>query len=159
MSTSGSEQKTEEEVTSGPGETRRLAGRLLKDLPDRRIFALYGELGSGKTCFVQGLAAGLGIRRIVTSPTFTLVNEYRGRRALFHVDLYRLDDAGAAVDIGLDEYLESGELVAIEWAERVAGLLPEDTVHVRFQNLPDPDRRRVTITWSVRPAPPGRRAR
>ena len=160
MNTSNAAQKIEETITAGPDETRQLAGRLLADLPDRRIYALYGELGSGKTCFVQGLAMALGIRRIVTSPTFTIVNEYRGPRTLYHIDLYRLEDAAAALDVGLEDYLESGELVAVEWANRIGSLLPGNTVHVRFSNLPDPHKRRISITWlpdRVAPRPRARR--
>jgi tRNA threonylcarbamoyladenosine biosynthesis protein TsaE len=96
------------------------------------VVALHGELGAGKTALVQGLAAALGVAQPVTSPTFALVLEYPlpdGRR-LVHMDLYRLQELEALEAIGFEEYLESNDVIAIEWAERAAGLLPAATLHV-----------------------------
>ena len=132
-------------VTRSPAETWRLAAALLPRLPPGAVLALHGELGSGKTCFVQGLAAALGVTQAVTSPTFTLIHEYRGARPLYHVDLYRLPDAGAARDLGLEEYFRGDGLTAVEWAERAAALLPPDTWHLRFEVGAEPDERRSTI--------------
>ena len=101
-------------------------GRHLGGLLDRPfIIGLSGDLGAGKTVFIQGLARGLGVPENipVTSPTYTLVNEYPGRRTLYHVDLYRIEDPGELGDIGLDEILSGNCLAAVEWAER----LPEDS--------------------------------
>lgn len=108
-----------------------MAARLAEEMPAGTVLCLHGDLGAGKTCFVQGLAKGLKIRRPVGSPTFTLINEYRGVRALAHIDLYRIRGAGDAFELGLEDYLfEYDGLVAIEWAERVAELLPEEAWHV-----------------------------
>jgi len=132
-------------ITRSPKETWKAARRLLERLPARAVVALYGELGSGKTCFVQGLARALGIRRAVTSPTFTLVNEYPGPRPLFHVDLYRLADAAEAAALGLEEYFEREGVTAIEWAERAEELLPPHTVRVRLEPAARPNERRIRM--------------
>lgn len=126
-------------------DTHRLARRLLRQFPGRVVMALSGDLGSGKTCFVQGLAAALGITRPVTSPTFTLVHEYQGTRPLVHVDLYRLHDSREALMLGMEEYLETDGIVAVEWAERAEDIFPADTLHLEFRILPDSHARRITI--------------
>lgn len=132
-------------ISRSPEETRALAGSLLNAIGKGTVLALHGDLGSGKTCFVQGLANALGVDQIVTSPTFTIVNEYSGRRPLYHIDLYRVRGPGDVMSIGLDEYLESDGITAIEWAEKVDDLLPENTIHVTFEILPDQNARAVTI--------------
>ena len=106
----------------GEGWTAGLAGG--------EIFALHGVLGSGKTQLVKGLARGLGYRGDVTSPTFTLVHEYRGGRLpIYHLDLYRIQSEKEVVDIGLEEYVPSDGVTVIEWPERMASLLPPETRH------------------------------
>src|SRR5579884_1265368 len=136
-------------VTRGPwtyrsrsvGETRRLAEAIGRRLAGGEVFALYGEMGSGKTAFVAGLAAGLEVpARHVSSPTFVLVHEYRGRRLLVHGDLYRVDQSDIG-NLGLDDYFDDQTVVAIEWADRAGNLLPTDRVDVRFAH--DGKRRRV----------------
>ena len=99
------------------------------------VLALTGDLGAGKTHFVKGLAAGLGVNKAdVTSPTFTLVNEYNGGRLpLFHIDLYRLDSAEEAIAIGLDEYLSSSGVTVIEWADKFPELIPAAAKWRRFR--------------------------
>ncbi len=134
-----------EHVTHGEAATWELARRLLKELPPSFTLALHGDLGSGKTCFVQGLAQGLGIRQPVTSPTFTVINEYRGPRALYHIDLYRLGGPDEALAIGLEDYLDADGVKAIEWAERAGPLLRPDTVHIYFKTLSGPDNRAIQI--------------
>ena len=135
-----------EHITSSPLETQELAARILAELPDRAVLALHGDLGSGKTCFVQGLARALGIHRMVTSPTFTIVNEYRtGTRPLYHVDLYRLAPGRDLDMLGLDEYLDAAGITVIEWAERAVGWLPAHTFHIRFEVLTGEDRRRIVV--------------
>ena len=136
-----------EYITHSAAETRRLARCLLKTLPGRAVLALHGDLGGGKTCFVQGLAEGLGIRQPVTSPTFTLVHEYQGKRRLVHADLYRIRSTDDALSLGLDEYFETDGVVAVEWAERAAELLPADVVHIRFETLDAPRARRITVGY------------
>ncbi len=135
--------------TRSPAETRSLAASLLKELPDRRVYALRGELGSGKTCFVQGLAAALGVEQAVTSPTYTLVNEYETPSLrLAHMDLYRLRGPEEALDFGLDDYLaEAGVLTVIEWAERAGDLLPRHAVWLWFCAGERDGIRRIVIEW------------
>jgi tRNA threonylcarbamoyladenosine biosynthesis protein TsaE len=100
------------------------------DLVGGEIFALHGVLGAGKTQLVKGLARGLDYRGTVTSPTFTLVHEYRGGRlSLYHLDLYRVKDEREAISAGLEEYLPSDGVTIIEWPERIASLLPPQTRH------------------------------
>ncbi len=126
-------------------DTHKLARHLLKQLPGSRILALHGNLGSGKTCFVQGLAAALEIGRPVTSPTFTLVHEYQGTRPLVHVDLYRLRDSLDALMLGLEEYFESDGITAIEWAERAKDIFPPQTIHISFETMAESSSRRITV--------------
>jgi tRNA threonylcarbamoyladenosine biosynthesis protein TsaE len=100
------------------------------DLVGGEILALYGVLGSGKTQIVKGLARGLDYRGDVTSPTFTLVHEYRGGRLpIYHLDLYRIKDEREAVEAGLEEYLPGDGVTVVEWPERIASLLPPQTRH------------------------------
>ena len=99
------ERKTEQIRTASAAETQALAARLAAEMPQGTVLCLHGDLGAGKTCFVQGLAKALGVRRPVGSPTFTLINEYKGQRALAHIDLYRVRGAGDAFGLGLEDYL------------------------------------------------------
>lgn len=124
--------------TTGPDDTRALAARLADELTDGDLLVLTGDLGAGKTCFAQGLAAGLGIADRVTSPTFTLANRYRGRLTLHHLDVYRLDSLAETVDLGLGELLEDGVTV-IEWGDRIDPVLPADhlVVAIRFADEAD----------------------
>lgn len=112
--------------------TAALAARLAATLLGGATVALHGDLGAGKTVFARGLARGLGVREPVTSPTFTIVQEYAGTALkLYHLDLYRLDGAAAALAFGIEDFLQDpGAVTVIEWAERIAALLPPDTVHV-----------------------------
>lgn len=132
-------------LSSCPEDTMNLASELLRARPGRCIIALHGDLGAGKTCFVRGLARELGISQPITSPTFTIVQEYPSQRPLYHIDLYRLADPDEMLDLGFDEYLTQAAVVAIEWAERAGDLLPEDTVHVTLEPGDEDDQRRITI--------------
>ena len=118
-------------------------------MPGPLVIALYGELGSGKTCFVQGIASGLGIARLVTSPTFTLLNEYNGSRPLYHFDLYRITGGGDLLNMGFKEYCETGGIVAIEWAEHAESVLPPETIRIRFSTRPAPEERLLEWTSPV----------
>ena len=115
-----------EVITASPQETQELARRLGQLANAGTVLLLAGPLGAGKTSFVQGLARGLGITGVVNSPTFTIVKEYRGRLPLFHFDLYRLEEAEELWELGLDEYLDSVGVSALEWGERALALLPRD---------------------------------
>jgi tRNA threonylcarbamoyladenosine biosynthesis protein TsaE len=109
---------------------RALAGRLRAG----DLVALSGELGAGKTCLVKGIALGLGIAQVVTSPTFTIIHEHRdGRLPLYHVDLYRLDSMHNALATGIEEYLGRDGVTVIEWAEKIEPLLPVHTKHIRME--------------------------
>jgi tRNA threonylcarbamoyladenosine biosynthesis protein TsaE len=132
-------------VSRSPEDTHRLAARLRTRLGPGSVLALHGELGSGKTCLVQGLARALGVAAPVGSPTFTLVNEYPGSLPLYHVDLYRIRTPQEALALGLDDYLYGTGITAIEWAERVQDLLPPHTVHVELQAGAAPDERIITV--------------
>ena len=113
--------------------TWRLAAQLAAQLPDGGVVALQGELGAGKTTFVQGLARALGITRPVTSPTFTLVGEDPGDRLLLvHMDLFRLRSPDDLLTIGFQEYLDRKALIAVEWPERAGDLLPQETIWVKI---------------------------
>ena len=122
-------------VTNNETETIREGEKLGRTLKPGSVVALYGDLGAGKTVFTRGLAAGLGINYNVSSPTFTIVNEYPGDVPLFHFDMYRLDDETELFDIGWDDYLDRGGVCVVEWSEKVPGAFTPDTVFVRFKNL------------------------
>ena len=128
-------------------ETLTIAQQLCQQYPPPMVYALHGPLGSGKTCFVQGLALALGIADPVLSPTFTLIREYRrGAVELVHVDLYRLHDPEALATLGLEEIFDREALVAVEWAERAAADLPARCLHVRFEPVTEEEHRRLTVT-------------
>lgn len=111
------------------------AEALLGMLGDRRVVVLRGEMGAGKTTFVRAVAAALGVEDRVTSPTFALVNHYRGGagQSVYHFDFYRIDSPSEAYDFGYEEYFYSGDLCLVEWPEKIEALLPPDTVEVRIR--------------------------
>ena len=120
-------------VSGSAGRTKEIGRRLGELIWQGGYICLYGELGAGKTTFVQGLAEGLGVKdAYVTSPSFALVNEYRGRLALYHIDLYRLSGPPELEDTGFSEYPGDG-VAAVEWPERAAGLLPEDRLDITME--------------------------
>ncbi len=101
-------------------DTEALGMRLAHSLPSgSQVIAMYGELGAGKTAFIRGLGQGLGIRELISSPTFTIVNEFQGERELYHFDMYRLCSADELFDIGWEDYLARGGVCAVEWSENV----------------------------------------
>ena len=135
-----------EYLSHSVAETEDLGARLAAVLSPGAVVAYTGGLGMGKTAFTRGLARGLGCRGRVTSPTFTIVNEYEGGRLpLFHFDMYRLADADALFDIGWEDYLDRGGVCAVEWSEQVAEAMPPETVYVTISRRPEDDRAR-TIT-------------
>lgn len=122
--------------------TQAWGAALAPQLAPGDVIALQGDLGAGKTNFVQGLARGLGIREDVNSPTFILANEYPGGRLpLYHVDAYRLENADEARGFGLDDYLNGNGVTVVEWAERVRDALPQDTLWIEFEYLGENERR------------------
>lgn len=131
-------------ITNSEAETEALGAKIAESLPDGAVVAFYGELGSGKTAFVRGMARGMGIDTLVNSPTFTIVNEYEGARRLFHFDMYRLGSADELFDIGWDDYLARGGVCAVEWSENVAEAFDGSEIAVRFEKTGG-DGRRITI--------------
>jgi len=113
-------------------ETQALGKALGSVLAAGDIVCLSGDLGAGKTAFVQGVAAGMGINDYVTSPTYTLINEYPGRIPLYHMDVYRLGDIDELADLGFEEYLDGSGVVLIEWADLIAVALPRDVLWVEI---------------------------
>jgi len=126
--------------TQSAEETRAAGERLGRTLAPGDVVALTGDLGAGKTCFVQGLARGLGARAWPTSPTFVLVNEYRADLPIHHVDAYRVAGPDEMIDVGLLELIDGDGVTLIEWADRVAALLPDRTIHVAIEGVGDEPR-------------------
>ena len=122
-------------ITDSAEETKRLAARLASALKPGDVLALEGELGSGKTQFVQGLAQGLGVSEdgYVRSPSFTLLNQYDGKLSLYHFDFYRLHNSLDLDDLGLEEYFDGKGITVIEWADRFPGALPKRAIHIKFE--------------------------
>ncbi len=140
--------------TNSAEETERLGQRLGETLRGGEVVAYLGELGAGKTAFTRGLARGLGISMRVTSPTYTIVNEYTGGRLpLFHFDMYRLGSEEELFDIGWEDYLARGGVCAVEWSENVSGAM-EDAITVRIEKTSD-EGRKITIEGSALDADPG----
>ena len=133
-----------EVVSNSPAETEALGERLAARLGPGTVVAFTGDLGAGKTAFTRGLALGLGVTERVTSPTFTIVNEYERRLPLFHFDMYRLGGEEELFDIGWEDYLARGGVCAVEWSENIAGAL-EDCVQVDIRRGAHDDQRLITI--------------
>ena len=120
--------------------TRELGARLGRAARPGDVLALYGDLGAGKTCFVQGVAAGLGVSEPVTSPTFILIAEYAGRLPLYHVDLYRTGSLEEIAALGLEELFDGDGVTVVEWAEKAEPILPPRAVRVRIHGVGDEPR-------------------
>jgi tRNA threonylcarbamoyladenosine biosynthesis protein TsaE len=131
--------------TRAPEETRDVGGALAELLAPGDVVSLTGDLGAGKTCFVQGAARALGVREPVASPTFVLVREYRGDVPVYHVDVYRLDRLQEVLDLGFEDLLDPSGVMFIEWGDAIEALLPESFLEVRLR-ASDEDRRRVRLT-------------
>ena len=132
-------------ITTSPEQTEQVGAALAAQLTPGTIIAYRGDLGAGKTAFTRGLAKGLGAAEPVTSPTYTIVNEYlSGRIPLFHFDMYRLRSADDLFDIGWDDYLERGGVCAVEWSENVEAAM-DDPLTVTIEKLGETDRR-ITVT-------------
>lgn len=127
-------------ISKSEKETEAAGAELAKTLAPGSVVAMYGDLGAGKTAFVRGMSRGLGITFPVSSPTFTVVNEYPGKTPLFHFDMYRLGSADELFDIGWDDYLERGGICAVEWSENVEEAFEPGTVKVTVTKLGDTER-------------------
>ena len=131
-------------ITNSPEETEAIGSALGKIIAPGTVIAYRGDLGAGKTAFTRGLARGLGCREIVTSPTYTIVNEYLGGRIpLFHFDMYRLRSSDDLFDIGWEDYLDRGGVCAVEWSENVDDAM-EDAVCITIEKLGE-ESRRITL--------------
>ena len=131
-------------ITNSPAETEKIGEALGKTIKPGTVIAYRGDLGAGKTAFTRGLARGLGSTELITSPTYTIVNEYLGgRMPLFHFDMYRLHSSDDLWDIGWEDYLERNGICAVEWSENVADAL-EDPIFITIEKLGE-ESRRITI--------------
>ncbi len=132
---------------SGLEDLNRGAKEFLDAVGENRLIAFYAPMGAGKTTFITAVCKALGVEEdAISSPTFAIVNEYRGRggQPIFHFDFYRIEQPAEALDIGLYDYLDSGELCLMEWPENVEALLPEETLQVHIEVAPDGSR---TLSW------------
>ncbi|HEX73511.1 MAG TPA: tRNA (adenosine(37)-N6)-threonylcarbamoyltransferase complex ATPase subunit type 1 TsaE [Candidatus Hydrogenedentes bacterium] len=137
-------ERTLELISPSPTATERLGEALARLLPGGSTVALYGDLATGKTCLVRGMAAHFTGRREAHSPTFTLINEYRGNPTLYHIDLYRLAGPEEAAELGCEEIFDSPDVCAVEWAERAERLLPDRCIRIVMRHAGN-DRRAVRI--------------
>lgn len=134
-----------EYISHSEEQTEQIAQQLAADLQGGETIAFFGGLGMGKTCFVRGLAKGLGFGGSVSSPTFAIVNEYKGGRFdLYHFDMYRISNWEDLFSTGFYDYLEYDNILAVEWSENIAAALPDNTIRVTFTRLGDTDRK-ITI--------------
>jgi len=134
--------------TASAAETTQLGRTLGERLQPGDTVLLIGDLGAGKTCFIQGLCSGLGVEEPVTSPTFTLINEYQGRQPVAHFDLYRLNDPESVLDIGFDEYVDSNQVCLIEWADKFLEIMPADAIEVRIE-IGEGERRKLVVDLAM----------
>ena len=135
-------------ITNSPAETEAIGAALGNIIQPGTVIAYRGDLGAGKTAFTRGLAKGLGCSEIVTSPTYTIVNEYLGGRIpLFHFDMYRLRSSDDLFDIGWEDYLDRGGVCAVEWSENVEDAM-EDALVITIEKLGE-DTRRITLEGGV----------
>lgn len=132
-------------ISNSAEQTFEIARHIGEKAKDGDLFALSGELGSGKTCFTKGLAHGLGVsdEYQITSPTFTLINEYPARCKLYHFDAYRLNSYSELEDLGYEEYLSGDGVVVIEWAEKIAKLIPRDSIFINFEYVDENSRKMI----------------
>ena len=139
-------EKTLEYITHSPAETEAVGEALAKTLRPGTVLAFRGDLGAGKTAFTRGLGRGLGCTERVTSPTYTIVNEYTsGRLPLFHFDMYRLGSSEELYEIGWEDYLARGGVCAVEWSEIVADALEEDCIRVDIRQGDTENQRKITV--------------
>lgn len=131
--------------THSPEETEKLGYALGVIVPAGSVIALRGDLAAGKTCLIRGMAVRFATDEIVSSPTFTIVNQYGTRNPLYHVDLYRIEDAAELAELGYEDLFEPDGVCAVEWAERAEQLLPERRVEVLLEHI-DENTRRITFT-------------
>lgn len=129
-------------LSKSPQETKDIARKFGRTLKKGDVVALIGELGSGKTCFTQGLMKGLGVKvNKITSPSFVLINEYKGRLPIYHFDIYRLNNIQEVVDLGYEEYFYGNGVTIIEWADKIEELLPKRCIRVNLKIVSENERK------------------
>ena len=134
----GKSQMNKTFISKSPSDTKNIASQIAKGLNGGEVIAFFGNLGMGKTCFVNGLADGLGFKGEVSSPTFAIINEYLGGRLpLYHFDMYRVTDWNDLYSTGYFEYMESGGVLAVEWAENIENALPENVIKITIKRIDD----------------------
>jgi len=138
-------------ITTSVTETMEAGYKLGNILEPGDVICLFGDLGTGKTVFTGGIAKALGIDGYITSPTFSIVNEYNGRLPLFHFDVYRIADTEEMFEIGFEEYLDAGGIVVIEWAGVISDIIPENRIEVKIEKMGidagSIDKRRITFAF------------
>jgi len=119
------------------------ASKLLSSATDHKVFALHGEMGAGKTTFIHALCEAMGIKDVVTSPTFSIINQYKTAdgKAVYHMDLYRIKDENEAINAGVEDCMYSGDLCLVEWPEKAPGIFPENTLHMTISSVDDNTRK------------------
>lgn len=132
-------------ITENEKETEAAGERFSASLPGGTVVAMYGDLGAGKTAFVRGMARGMGLDCRVSSPTFTIVNEYLGKRELIHFDMYRLSSSDELFDIGWEDYISRGAVCVVEWSENVKDAFFGDEINVTIEKL-GPTKRKITVS-------------
>jgi len=131
-------------ITKNEAETEKAGEQFASSLPGGTVVAMYGDLGAGKTAFVRGMAKGMGLDCRVSSPTFTIVNEYLGKTDLIHFDMYRLQSSDELFDIGWEDYLSRGAVCVVEWSENVEDAFFGDEIRVTIEKLSETERK-ITI--------------
>lgn len=128
-------------ASASVAETKKLGVSIGKALSSKKVIAFYGDLGAGKTTLIQSICEGLGVNDYVTSPSFTLINEYLGQLPVYHVDLYRLNDLAEIEDLGLQDYFEKDGIILIEWAEKLKGELPPEAEKIEIEIVSEKERK------------------
>lgn len=128
-------------ITDSPEQTKELGRKFGLSLPANSIVCFFGDLGSGKTTFIKGMASAFSASTEATSPTFVYLNIYEGEKCIYHFDLYRLHSSEEFLNMGFDEYLFAGGICCIEWSERIASLLPHGVIRLQFSHISDNQRK------------------
>ena len=127
-------------ITSSPEETKKLGETLAKGFSPGLVVALFGPLGSGKTCLTQGICSGLEVKDFVVSPSFVLINEYEGKYKVYHIDLFRLEKLSEIINLGYEEYFYGEGICIIEWAEKAKELLPDKRMEIYLKIISEKER-------------------